>query len=114
MAASHSTQESRVAELTGSEGSEALPPRAMRLAGDVTALGYGGAVVTDDGAALIGVVVSGVTERCTERDPSATTIALRLSAFRRMLLDAATHANVELRLESRDVDALSVPDCSAE
>lgn len=108
------TRASHVVELSGSEGTDTIPPHSMRLPGDVTALSYGGAVVANNSGALIGIIASGLTERCTEEDPNATTIALRLSAFRRMLLEAASAAKVDLRIESGDAYDVSVPGCEAQ
>jgi hypothetical protein len=93
------SDESRILSVTSQVGSELAPPRALVLTGEVSSFESGAAVLSRDSGALIAVIGSGFGNRCDDQDPGATSIAVRVSPFRRMLFSAAQLATETLRVE---------------
>jgi hypothetical protein len=89
-------QASSVTALASAAGSEQAPPWSMLVEGGALATDIGGAVVTQTGA-LTGVIVSGAGQACSEAGSEA--LAVRISAFRKMLLETARERGVDLRVE---------------
>jgi hypothetical protein len=104
--------DSRLEAVTADLGDEDLPPRSVLASGDATALGYGGAVISAESGAVIGVITSGLSQSCAERDPDGETLAIRLAPFRRMLLETAAAEGVELRREQREGEESGLPACA--
>ncbi len=92
--------ESAIMEVTGSTGSESLPPRALRVDRGLSALEVGGAMVSNDTGALVALIATGAAPTCESRDADGTTVGIRLAPFRRMIVDAAAELGATLLLES--------------
>jgi hypothetical protein len=75
-----------------------MPPRALRVSHQVSALELGGAVLSAETGQLLGVLASGERGSCSESDPLGTSIALRVAPFRRWLLDSAEALGETLRV----------------
>ena len=71
----------------------------MLVSGGSLATDIGGAVVSASGA-LTGVIVSGAGQACG--DAGSETFAVRLSVFRKLLLETARERGVDLRVEPFD------------
>jgi hypothetical protein len=90
---------SEIEAITWAAGTDMLPPRSLWLSGGLSTLEVGGAVASSQTGAIIGIITSASAASCAGRDPAGNTIGLQLAPFRRMLLDTAFDANVELRIE---------------
>jgi len=100
-------QPSRVVARTDQLGSEQAPPWSMLLPGGSLETDIGGAVVSAQTGALVGVIVSGSGSACSALDPGAQTFAVRIAAFRSLLLETARARGIDLRVEAL---ATGVPD----
>ena len=89
-------QPSSVTALASAAGSEQAPPWSMLVSGASLATDIGGAVVSQAGA-LTGIIVSGAGAACDAA--GRETFAVRISAFRKLLLETARERGVDLRLE---------------
>jgi hypothetical protein len=89
-------QPSSVAALASGVGNEQAPPWSMLVEGSSLGTDIGGAVVAPTGA-LVGVIVSGSGLACA--DAGGPTFAVRISAFRKLLLETARDRGVDLRVE---------------
>jgi secreted trypsin-like serine protease len=84
--------------VTGDDGDEVAPPRAIAVSQQACAGDQGGGVYSPATNALLGIVSFALGPGCG--DPAGRTIALRLAAFRRLLFDAAREANESLHVEA--------------
>jgi hypothetical protein len=87
-----------VQTVTDDIGDESAPPRALSLSQQTCPSEQGAGVFSEETGALIGIVNFGIGSGCD--DPDGRTIAVRLSAFQRLLLDAASSANESLHVEA--------------
>lgn len=90
------SQASSVAALASAAGNELAPPWSMLVSGSSLGTDIGGAVLSQAGA-LLGVIVSGAGLACS--DVGSQTFAVRISAFRKLLLETARDRGVDLRVE---------------
>jgi hypothetical protein len=91
-----------VQTVTDDIGDETAPPRALSLSQQTCPSEHGAGVFSEETGALIGIVNFGIGTGCD--DPDGRTIAVRLSAFQRLLLDAASSANESLHVEAGPVE----------
>lgn len=96
--------------LTFARSEPTIPARSLQLSQGVTALTIGGAVISPDSGALIGVVLSGTDFRCAAADPGASTLAVRLAPFRKVLRDVAADEGISLQAEPEP--RVAAPQCS--
>ena len=87
-----------VQTVTDDIGDESAPPRALSLSQQTCPSEQGAGVFSEETGALMGIVNFGIGTGCD--DPDGRTIAVRLSAFQRLLLDAASDANESLHVEA--------------
>jgi hypothetical protein len=106
----HDIVSSVEASTLDAEGGPA-PPRSLLLRGGVCDFESGGAVVSQQTGALIGIITSGTGEGCGEGQ--GYTVALRTAPFRRMLVQAAELAVESLRVEP-SAEGLRWPPCASE
>jgi hypothetical protein len=106
------SEPSSVVALAAGDGNEQAPPWSMLVSGSTRGTDIGGAVVSQAGA-LVGVIVSGTGSACT--DAGSETFAVRISAFRKLLLETARARGVDLRLEplSEPVPDPGIAACAA-
>jgi hypothetical protein len=100
-------QPSSVVAMTAELGSEQAPPWSLLLPGGSLDTDIGGAVVSAQTGALVGVIVSGSGSECSALEPGAQTFAVRIAAFRSLLLETARARGIDLRVEAL---ATGVPD----
>jgi hypothetical protein len=86
-----------VQTVTDDMGDETAPPRALSLSQQTCPSEQGAGVFSEDTGALIGIVNFGIGTGCD--DPDGRTIAVRLSAFQRLLLDATAEVSESLHVE---------------
>ncbi len=103
---------SQIERVTFDEGDAATPPRAVALRHPACLSDIGAGVFSANSNALIGIIELGATDACD--DPEEEAIALRLAAFRSLLLTAAEDARETLHVEPDRVAAelRFVPDCA--
>jgi hypothetical protein len=89
-------QPSSVTAVASATGSDQAPPWSMLIAGDSLGTDIGGALVSQTGA-LLGVIASGAGRACS--DVGSATWAVRISAFRKLLLETARERGIDLRVE---------------
>lgn len=87
---------SSVTAVASAAGSEQAPPWSMLVSGGSLGADIGGAIVSQTGA-LTGVIVSGAGQACS--DAGREIFAVRVSAFRKLLLETARMRGVDLRVE---------------
>jgi hypothetical protein len=87
-----------VQTVTDDIGDESAPPRALSLSQQTCPSEQGAGVFSEETGALIGIVNFGIGTGCD--DPDGRTIAVRLSAFQRLLLDATAEASESLHVEA--------------
>jgi hypothetical protein len=86
-----------VQTVTAELGDATAPPRALSLTQQTCPSELGAGVFSDVTGALVGIVNFGIGAGCN--DPEGRTIAARLSAFQRLLFDAALEAGDALHIE---------------
>jgi hypothetical protein len=89
-------QPASVAALASGAGSDQAPPWSLLVSANSLGTDIGGAVLSQTGA-LTGVIVSGAGADCG--GVGSPTFAVRLSAFRKLLLETARDRGVDLRVE---------------
>jgi trypsin-like peptidase len=104
--------DSQIEALTYEGGTLEAPPRSLLASRNLSIFAAGGAVVSRESGALIGVVASGNYPGCGE-DTSGMTIAFRVASFRRLIEDAALYADQVLHTEltAEGEDSRSGADC---
>jgi hypothetical protein len=83
--------------VTADVGDATAPPRALSLTQQTCPSEHGAGVFSEATGALLGIVNFGIGTGCS--DPEGRTIAARLSAFQRLLFDAALEAGDALHIE---------------
>ena len=97
-----------ITRLTDESGDTDLPPHAMLVAGQVCSIARGGGVFSSATGALIGII-AWASEDCS--DPEGTTVALRLSPYRRYLVDTAVNLGQPLSAETQTLDGRRLLPC---
>jgi hypothetical protein len=95
--------------VTLNAGYQGTPPRSLLLTSPACALDAGGAVISANSGALIGVISRGASPDCG----GAPAVSTRLSAFHQLLIDAAAAFTEELSSEPAMNDDEDVRRCAA-
>ena len=102
--------DSTVIQLTFDSGDSLAPPRSLLLANQVCYFSRGGAVFSAESGALVGMIAWGSGE-CDA--PEGTTTAVRLSPFRRFIVQSAEDVGETLKVERNTLSKELAP-CASE
>jgi hypothetical protein len=90
----------QVEAATDSTSTDQGPPRAILTSSTVAAYSAGGAAITADSGAIVGLIMSGIlVPDCQPVVEDGTTLVMALAPYRRMLLDVAEKTGETLHAE---------------